>query len=201
VPPAGAFGYDAPMKLDATVPALLEAGERRRAVELIMHELGPSVRGLLHTIFRANRDAAEESFSLFAENLWRHATTYRGESTVKAWVYCIARNAAVTVTRDGWRRLGRHLETMEAERLAEEVRTRSALRLERQSSALESLRDLLDMDEQTLLTLRLDEKLPWDQVAQVMSSGSEPVDAATLRKRFERVKVRLGEEARRRGLV
>ena len=30
----------------------------------------------------------------------------------------MARNAAVTVTREGWRRLGRRLETQEAERLA-----------------------------------------------------------------------------------
>jgi len=189
------------MTLDSKVRILLAQGAHRRAVELVMHELGPSVRGLLHTIFRSNRDAAEESFSLFAENLWRHASTYRAEAPVRAWVYCIARNAAITVTRDGWRRLGRHLETQDAERLAEEVRTRSAVRLERQSSALESLRDLLDMDEQTLLTLRLDEKLPWDEVAQVMSSGGPTVDATTLRKRFERIKARLGEEARRRGLV
>jgi RNA polymerase sigma-70 factor (ECF subfamily) len=105
------------------------------------------------------------------------------------------------VTREGWRRLGRHLETEDAERLAEEVRTRSAVRLERQSTALTALRDALDLDEQTLLTLRLDERLAWDEIAQIMSSDGEPVDAATMRKRFERLKAKLGELARRQGLI
>lgn len=166
-----------------------------------MHDLGPSVLGLLHTMFRTNPDAAEEAFSLFAENLFRHASTYRGDAPLKAWVYAIARNAALSVGRDGWRRFGERLETRDAEKLAEEVRTRSAIHQERQSRALDSLRDTLDLDEQTLLTLRLDEKLSWDEVAQVMSSAGDSVDAAAARKRFERLKSRLGEEARRRGFV
>ena len=187
--------------MDSTADDLLARGDHRKGVERVMHEMGPSVLGLLHTMFRSNPDAAEEAFSLFAENLFRHAATYRGDAPLKAWVYAIARNAALSVSRDGWRRFGERLETRDAEKLAEEIRTRSAIRRERQSNALDSLRDTLDLDEQTLLTLRLDEKLPWDEVAQVMSSGGEKVDSSTVRKRFERLKVRLGEEARLRGLV
>jgi RNA polymerase sigma-70 factor, ECF subfamily len=180
---------------------LLAQGDLKGGVEQVMHEMGPGVLGLLHTMFRRNEDAAQEAFSLFAENLVRHASTYRGEGPLKAWVYAIARNAALSVSRDGWRRFGERLATEDAEKLADEVRTRSAIRRHRQSNALDSLRDTLDLDEQTLLTLRLDEKLTWDEVAQVMSSSGEKVDSQTARKRFERLKVRLGEEARRRGLV
>lgn len=189
------------MSLDARVRSLLESGDRRAAVEAVMLELGPRVRGLFFTLFRRDHDGAEEAFSLFAENLWRYLGDFQGTGQLKAWVYSIARNAAWSVHRDGWRRRGRRLDTMEAEALAEEIRTKSAVRLERRSGALEALRDELDLDEQTLLTLRLDERLSWDEIAEVMSSGGEPMAPATLRKRFERLKQRLAEVARARGLL
>jgi RNA polymerase sigma-70 factor, ECF subfamily len=189
------------MSVDDQVAALLAERDYRRAAETVMREYGPGIRGLLLTIFRRNPDAAEDAFSLFAENLWRHIGTFRGESSIRTWSYCVARNAAVSVTREGWRRLGRRLETIEAERLAEEVRTRSAVRLERDSTALTALRDSLDLNEQTLLTLRLDERLPWGEIAQIMSSDGEPIDAVAVRKRFERLKTKLGELARRQGLI
>jgi RNA polymerase sigma-70 factor (ECF subfamily) len=189
------------MSVDALVTSQLAARDLKGAAETVMREFGPGIRGLLLTLFRRQPDAAEEAFSLFAENLWRHLGTYRGESTVRTWVYCLARNAAVSVTRDGWRKLGRPLQTRDFERLVDEVRTRSAVRLERHSSALAALREALDLDEQTLLSLRLDERLPWEEIAQVMSSGGEPVDAATVRQRFSRLKVRLGDLARQQGLI
>ncbi len=189
------------MSVDAQVASLLAERDFRGAAEAVMREFGPAIRGLLLTIFRRNADAGEEAFSLFAENMWRHMDTFRGEASVRTWVYCLARNAAVSVTREGWRRLGRRLETREADRLAEEVRTRSAVRLERQSTALTALRDALDLDEQTLLTLRLDERLPWDEIAQIMSSEAESLDAAAVRKRFERLKAKLGVLARQEGLI
>lgn len=197
----GPIGYHERMSVDALVAALLAERDYRSAAEAVMREYGPGIRGLLLTIFRRNPDAAEDAFSLFAENLWRHLGEFRGEASVRTWVYCVARNAAISVTRDGWRRLGQRLETQEAERLAEEVRTRSALRLERQSSALNTLRDALDLDEQTLLTLRLDERLPWNEIALIMSSGGEPLDATVMRKRFERLKAKLAELARQQGLL
>jgi RNA polymerase sigma-70 factor (ECF subfamily) len=189
------------MPVDAEVASLIAERDYRRAAETVMREFGPGIRGLLLTIFRRNPDAGDEAFSRFAEKLWRHIADFRGESSVRTWIYCMARNAAVDVTREGWRKLGRRLRTIEAEELAEEVRTRSVARLEQQSSALAALRDALDLDEQTLLTLRLDERLPWDDIAQIMSSDGAACDAATVRKRFERLKTKLGELARRQGLI
>ena len=202
VPPTrGSIGYHGEMPVDGLVTSQLAARDLRGAAETVMREYGPGIRGLLLSIFRRNPDLADEAFSLFAESLWRYLGDFRGESSVRTWVYCMARNAAVSVTREGWQKLGRRLTTQDADRLAEEVRTRSAVRLERRSSALSRLRDSLDLDEQTLLTLRLDERLPWEEIAQIMSSGSDPVDTAIVRKRFERLKDRLGELARAQGLI
>ncbi len=190
-----------PMSVDLLVTSQLAERDLRGAAETLMREFGPGIRGLLLTLFRRSPDAAEEAFSLFAENLWRSLGTYRGESSVRTWVYCLARNAAISVTREGWRKLARPMETRDVERMVEEVRTRSAVRLERRSSALTALRDALNLDEQTLLSLRLDERLPWEEIALVMSSGSDPIDAANVRQRFARLKIKLGELARQQRLI
>ena len=189
------------MALEREVRDLLDSGQHRRAVERVMRDLGPSVLGILRTVFRKDLDAADEAFSRFAENLWLHLGSYRGESSIRGWVFTVARNAAVSVTRDPWRRGARRLDTEEAEQLAEEVRTSSALRAERQSAALLELRDSLDLDEQVLLTLRLDEKLSWEEIARVFEDEGTVVETAALRKRFERIKTRLGDEARRKGFI
>jgi RNA polymerase sigma-70 factor (ECF subfamily) len=189
------------MSVDALVASMLSERDYRGAAEAVMRELGPGIRGLLLTIFRSNPDAAEDAFSLFAENLWRHIPSFRGESSIRTWSYCVARNAAISVSREGWRRMARRLETQDAELLAVEARTRSAHRVERQSTALDALRDSLDLDDQTLLTLRLEERLPWDEIGVIMSSEEQPLDAAAARKRFERLKARLGELARKQGLI
>lgn len=189
------------MSVDLLVTSQLAERDLRGAAETLMREFGPGIRGLLLTLFRSSPDAAEEAFSLFAENLWRGLGTYRGESSVRTWVYCLARNAAISVTREGWRKLARPMETRDVERMVEEVWTRSAVRLERRSSALTALRDALDLDEQTLLSLRLDERLPWEEIAMVMSSGGDPIDAANVRQRFARLKIKLGELARQQRLI
>ena len=56
---------------------------------------------------------------------------------------------------------------------------------------LEVLRAELTAEDPTLLALRLDQELTWDEVAEVLSVEGRAVDAATLRKRYERIKARL----------
>jgi RNA polymerase sigma-70 factor (ECF subfamily) len=56
------------------------------------------------------------------------------------------------------------------------------------------LRESLDPDEQTLLILRIDRQMAWTDIARIMGGDApeaESRQAATLRKRFERLKERL----------
>lgn len=59
------------------------------------------------------------------------------------------------------------------------------------------MRRKLEPEEQTLLILRLDRGLSWDELATVMA----PASAATLRKRFERLRERISELVRANGLL
>ncbi len=192
---------------------LLAAGDTRGAATLAMRVFGPKILGYLRAVLRDEADAGD-AFSSFAENLWRGIGTYRGESSFRTWAFKVAWNAAMNVKNDAWRRLGRALETGEASKLAEEIRSRTASRIERQRTALDALRETLSPEEQTLLVLRIDQKLSWDEIAEVLSGGAgpgapggrgqdgrapAPVDAAALRKRFQRLKERLALLLRERG--
>jgi len=134
-----------------------------------IRSLGPRILGYLHAILRDESDAGE-AFSIFAESLWRGLPGFRGECAFRTWAYKLAWNSALRLRDDAYRRRGRRLASTEASRLAEEVRTRSGVRRERQSAALEKLRADLSPEEQSLLVLRIDQELPWEDVAVILSA-------------------------------
>jgi RNA polymerase sigma-70 factor (ECF subfamily) len=187
------------MNPESRIRACLAADDARGAATEAMRSFGPKIFGYLRAVLRDDTDAGD-AFSLFGENLWKGIGTFRGESSFRTWAYRIAWNAALAVRDEAWRRHGRRLETGEVSRLAEEIRT-TAARVERQRTALDALREVLTAEEQTLLHLRIDQQLSWDDIAQVLGSGGAGVEPATLRKRFERLKDRLAVLARERGLV
>jgi RNA polymerase sigma-70 factor (ECF subfamily) len=75
------------------------------------------------------------------------------------------------------------------------------VRDEIQRRGLDKLRATLSPEEQTLLFLRLDQQLEWSEVAVVLSGDGEVVEAATVRKRYERLKSDLARLVREQGLA
>jgi RNA polymerase sigma-70 factor (ECF subfamily) len=63
------------------------------------------------------------------------------------------------------------------------------------------VRESLDSEEQTLLILRVDKGMSWEDIPEVMRADGEPATPAALRKRFERLKEKLGRLAREQGLI
>lgn len=183
------------MPLDERIRDLLANGDARSASATAVQTLGPRILGYLRAVLRDEADAAD-AFSIWAEHVWRGIATFRGDSSIRTWAFKVAWNASLNVRDDAWKRLGRRLGTGEASRLAEEIRTATVERVERQRDALASLRESLSPEDQTLLSLRIDQKLTWSDIGEVL--GVEPV---VLRKRFERLKDRLGRLARARGLI
>lgn len=193
-------GDQAPQELDTRVLALRDAGDAAGAATAALRELGPAVLRYLRSLLRDEEDAAE-AFSQFAENLWRGLPAFRGEAALRTWAYRLAWNAAQNLRDGAWKRRGRRFETGEASALAEELRTRTAVVVERQRQALEKLRAALPVEEQSLLVLRVDQGLSWAEVAAILAEEGRPVDAGALMKRFERLKERLGRMAREQGLL
>lgn len=182
------------------VDALLEQGDLHGAATHAIRTLGPRIHGYLRAVLRDEGDAAE-AFAGFAEDLWRGLPRFRRECAFDTWAFKLAWRAALHVKDDAYRRRGRRLETSHASRLADEVRRTSVLEVERQSAALEKLRAALTPEERSLLVLRIDQRLAWEEVAAVMSADGAPIEAGALRKRFERLKDRLAKLAAEQGLT
>jgi RNA polymerase sigma-70 factor, ECF subfamily len=182
--------------VQARVQELIGAGDVSGGATEALRALGPEVLRFLRSVLRDEEDAAD-AFSHFAENLWRGLPSFRGQASLRTWAFRIAWNSAMNLRNDAWHRRGRRFATGEASQLAEEIRTKTVVRVERQRDELEKLRQTLSAEDQSLLTLRLDREFSWEEIAEIMSAGGEPVQPLALMKRFERLKKRLAEMLRK----
>jgi RNA polymerase sigma-70 factor (ECF subfamily) len=175
---------------------LLDAQRYDDATTLTIRGYGPELLAFLHSRLK-DLNAARETFSWLAEDLWRGMPGFQRKSTIRTWVYAIARNAA-------HRYADRELRARWVSVPISEVSRASALAVQLpsthgQSERVARLRAQLDEEEQTLLTMRLDKQLPWREVALVFLYGDGPApdegaverEAARLRKRFQLLKQRL----------
>jgi RNA polymerase sigma-70 factor (ECF subfamily) len=194
---------------ESAVRRAWEAGDMAGAATVVIDQLGPQIAGYLSGIL-IDPDEADDAFCLFCERAWRSIPNFEWRCSVRTWAYVIARRASVDVLRAGYRHERRRatLSDSAIQAIAEKVRT-TTLPLLRSAgrSALARLRDELPPDDRTLLVLRVDEGLQWDDLARVFLDNKPAGDAelrresARLRKRFQLVKARLRERAREAGLL
>jgi RNA polymerase sigma-70 factor, ECF subfamily len=186
------------MSPDAQVAALLERGEVDEAATVALQALGPALLGYLASLL--DEDDARDIFSVLAEDAWRGLPGFRFECSLRAWLFRLAWHAVSRFLRNPWRRRVEPLPSSAASRLAASIAGASQLPGGRRDT-LRALRKRLTPEEQTLLVLRVDKELEWNEVAEVLAGSGEPVDPAALRKRFERIKDRLAALARAEGLL
>jgi len=186
------------MSPDDQVAALLQRGEVDAAATVALESLGPGLLGYLASLIGEND--ARDVFSVLAEDAWRGLPSFRFECSLRAWLFRLAWHAASRFLRDPWRRRVEPLPSSAASRLAGSIAGASQLPGGRRDT-LRALRQRLTPEEQTLLVLRVDRELEWNEVAEVLAGSGEPVSPAALRKRFERLKERLAGLAREEGLL
>lgn len=198
------------VSLEQRVSSALDRGEHDAAVTDVVRTLGPEVLGFLHATAREEA-IANEAFSRFCEDVWRGLKTFEHRASLRAWCYVVARRALHRTSRR--ERPVDRLTTGGAAQLADRVRTETLPYLRTGvRDGIRALREELDEDDRVLLTLRVDRGLAWRDLAEVFlqrdaEAGYEPTPedltktAATLRKRFERIKGRIKRLARERGLV
>jgi RNA polymerase sigma-70 factor (ECF subfamily) len=178
--------------------ALVDAAQLDAAATAAIEGYGAAVFGYLRSLL--DEDDARDVYGQWAEDLWKGLPGFRRESSLRAWSYRLAWHAACRLHRDPYRARGERLPSSAASRLAASVAA-STIATGSRRAGLERLRAQLPPEDRTLLTLRLDRELDWDEVAAVLSADGGEVTAAALRKRFERLKDRLRELAREEGLL
>jgi RNA polymerase sigma-70 factor, ECF subfamily len=184
---------------DNQVRELLAAGDATAAATQAIRTVGPSALRYLHALL-SDPDDAKDAFSQWAERVWRGLPAFRGECQLRSWALRLAYHAALDLKTQAWRVHGRRLETGEASRIAETVRTTTAVRRERQHSVFERLRRQLTVEDQTLLELRVNQELSWQEIADVLGRDGDAPQPNTVAKRFQRVKDHLAEMLRSEGI-
>jgi RNA polymerase sigma-70 factor (ECF subfamily) len=185
---------------ELSIRAMIDAGDSRGAATEAIRAYGPQILRYLRSVLN-DEDDAREAFGQFAENLWRGIADFRGSAPLRIWAYRIAWNVSCDLRKQPWNTRRRRLSTGEASRLAETIATSSNERFELRRRALAELRETLSPEDRALAALRLDQGFSWEECAEALSVDGKPVKANTLTKRFERIKERLGREAKRKGLL
>jgi RNA polymerase sigma-70 factor (ECF subfamily) len=187
--------------LENRIRAACDAGDKKRAATVVLEGYGREL--LLFLVSRLRDDeAAREVFSRFTEDLWRGLGGFRWQCTARVWCYTLARHAASRYIRETRQRRGRVVSLSRAGPLSGiEHRIRSQTRTSARTAAknlIAQLRERLSPDDQTLLILRIEQKLAWPEIAQVMLHEGKLVendvllkDAVRLRKRYQAAKDKL----------
>jgi RNA polymerase sigma-70 factor (ECF subfamily) len=184
---------------EAELRALCVAERWGDAATWIIERYGRELMTYLVAIARSETDAGE-AFSQLTEDLWRGLPRFRWQSAARTWCYTLARHSLFRVRRSVRRRGGPAIALSDAPELAratEQLRTATITYLRTQvKDEVAALRERLSPDDQAILILRIDRKLPWLDVARALAEedDEELPDAeltrrsATLRKRFGRIK-------------
>jgi len=187
--------------IDERIRSVLAAGDITQATTLVLRELGPEILGFLSGALNDD-SAADEVFSTFSERLWRSLYGFEGRCTLRTWTYVLARHELGRYRRGIRRHEDGRVPISQLQEVLAEVKTRSTLAADRRNT-LARLREELPVEDRTLLILRFDRKLSFDEIALAFAEDPENLseldrkrEAARLRKRFQLVKTRLTERAR-----
>jgi RNA polymerase sigma-70 factor (ECF subfamily) len=203
----GASKVEAKAELDARVRSLLARSDFTGAITETLRTIGPEVLGFIFGVL-GNEVDAEEVFSAMSERLWRSLATFEWRCSLRTWTYVIARNEIVRFLRRSRRHRAARVRISElADTIAAVTATLSSPSSARRQK-LTLLREELPPADRTLLLLRVDRSLTWDEIALVFLNDPEHCtderrqkEAARLRKRFQLVKERLARRAREEGLL
>jgi len=197
--------------LESRIHAHWAAGDKKKAATALLEGYGRELLSFLIAHLR-DRDAASEVFSQFTEDVWRGLDGFRWQCSARVWCYTLVRHAASRYIKDARRRRGRQVSLSRAGPLSaieQKIRTATlaAARTETRSR-MSRLRESLPPEDQTLIILRVNRKLDWKDIAQVMVYEGETVaddvlarEAVRLRKRYQLAKDRLRRMAEEQGLV
>ena len=209
-------------QLESPVQRAIASGDRNGATTAVLQLYGAELYGFIKGLAR-DETLTDEAYSELCEVVWTQLAQFRWEASLRSWLYALARRLVLRLRVDGFRReaRARPLElSPEVSELAARLRT-STLEILRSEvkSAFRALREELSDEDQELLALRVDRALSWRDLARIIDDArpgdgvqdgvpAGPLEgaaldqrAAALRKRFERVRLRLRELAAERGLL
>ena len=194
--------------LEAELLALFRSGDHSEVLRRLVEGYGAEIQAYLFHTMRNDADAAE-AFSRFCENLCVGIADFESRSSFRTWAYRLATSARARLWSDAFRRRASPLSSEFAAQLEHRARTATKPYLRTDfKDRFAGLREHLDPDEQTLLTLRVDRDLSWAEIAEILEGGAgilSPTElnsrAAAYRQRFKRLRDKIRRLADESGLL
>ncbi|SEM26184.1 RNA polymerase sigma-70 factor, ECF subfamily [Stigmatella aurantiaca] len=186
---------------------LWRQGEVGTAVEVALSAYRPEYLKLLNSILH-DRERSQEAYSSLSEALLRDLPAFRWECSFRTWSYRVARNVGYRLLASPMRREqpvshGAFAHEVQPERSGTDPWLRTQVK-----DHFRALREQLHPHEQRILTLRVDQRMSWTEVARAMAGSDESLNTAdlmrratVLRQQFQRIKNRLRELAEQDGLL
>ena len=177
------------------VRALLKDGSVDQATTLVLER---HAREILGFIVGITGDVAQagDAFSFFSEDVWRGLPRFQWRSSLRTWLFTLARRATARYLRTA--KLGPvgNVALSAAPQLQQVVdgirtRTRPYLRTEAKKG-LARLKDALTGEEQMLLNLRHDKKLPWREIALILLRDADSHDDNGVTRKMNALKQQYG---------
>jgi RNA polymerase sigma-70 factor (ECF subfamily) len=194
-------------RLEADIKGCWEQKELGRSVELAIRGYGPEIRIWLRGM--AGEQAAQEIFSILCEDLWKGLPSFRWESSFRTWLYRLARSAWFRYRCSPELVRGVELRDSIVSLLPHQARSQTDPWMKTEvKDSFKRLWDHLDLTERQILTLRVNRKMAWEDVAQIVADEEHEISqdeirkrAAALRQQFQRLKARLRQLAIQDGLL
>jgi RNA polymerase sigma-70 factor (ECF subfamily) len=195
--------------LEADIREAVERSDYKSAATLALDAYGLEVQRFLRARLRSGTQA-DDAYLAFSEDLWVGLPAFRWESSLRIWLFTLARNAGMRVGKRVRKEVALQTERgLPPDAIAGRART-ATVRYLRTSikDRMRELRERLDDDEQTLLILRVDRRLEWRELAMVMNEVTADASeedltraSARMRTRFQAAKRRLRALAQAAGLL
>ena len=189
--------------VDSEVQELVKSGSLDQAATKVLEAYGSELFGFLVNMTKSESDAGE-IYSQAAEDLWKGLPTFGFRCSLRTWLYVLGRHAVSRFKRSPWNKGDRRGGDSRIQSIADMARSRtSPWQRTEIKDRFAAIRATLDDEDRTLLTLRIDRDMPWEDVARVTLEADEP-DAKTLQRETERLRKRfqiLKGELRKRAIA
>lgn len=175
--------------LETEIRRRYDADDLEGAMHVAIDGYGPELYGFI-TGLSSNTIHADDAFGATCEKLWKGLPKFRWQSTFRVWAYTIARNEFMRIATAPARREIPVSNIASVQQAIDRVRTTTPMHKRSEvKDEFAAIRAELSPEDHMLLGLRIDRKLAWNEIAEILGDGSP----AALRKRFERLKDRLRE--------
>jgi RNA polymerase sigma-70 factor (ECF subfamily) len=193
--------------IDTEVAELVRGGSLDAAATKVLEAYGSELYGFLVNMCSSESDAGEV-FSQAAEDLWKGLPSFGFRCSLRTWFYVLGRHAVSRYKRSPWNKNDRRRGESRVQSLVDVARSRtSPWQRTEIKDGFAAIRATLDEDDRTLLTLRIDRDMSWEDVARVTLEADNPDrvrlnrETERLRKRFQLLKGELRKRAIAAGLI